>query len=135
MDFNGLHAGLKAEMTETVDEKRTARALGSGGLEVYATPAMVALMEKAALSAVQPFLPAGFSTVGTVLNIKHTSASPLGAEIHAEGELTEVDGKRLVFHVRAWDPFDTIGEGTHERFIIDNAKFMAKTGRKMRNEE
>jgi predicted thioesterase len=127
MDIDELHAGLKAAVSETVSEHNTARFLGSGGLDVYATPAMTALMEKAALTAVQPFLPKEYSTVGTMLNIKHSSASPLGAEIHAEGELTEVDGRRLVFNIRAWDSSGGIGDGTHERFIIDNAKFMAKT--------
>jgi predicted thioesterase len=127
MDSTELHAGLTAEVSEAVSERNTARALGSGGLDVYATPAMVALMEKAALSAVAPFLPETSSTVGTKLDISHVAASPLGIGIFAQAELTEVDGRRLVFKVRARDASGPIGEGTHERVIIDNAKFMAKT--------
>jgi predicted thioesterase len=132
MDSTKLHAGLTAEVSETVSERNTARALGSGGLDVYATPSMAALMEKAALSAVAPFLPEASSTVGTKLNISHVAASPTGIEVFAQAELTQVDGRRLVFKVCARDTTGPIGEGTHERVIIDNAKFIAKTAAKAR---
>jgi predicted thioesterase len=130
MEINGLHTGLKAAVSEVVCERNTARFWGSGGLDVYATPAMAALMEKAALSAVAAVLPAGYSTVGTKLQITHSSASALGTEIHAEAELIGFDGRRLFFRVRSWDAAGDIGEGAHERFIIEDAKFMAKTGAK-----
>jgi predicted thioesterase len=134
MDSTELHTGLTAKVSETVSERNTARALGSGGLDVYATPAMVALMEKAALSAVAPFLPEASSTVGTKLDISHVAASPLGIEVFAQAELTEVDGRRLVFKVRVRDTSGPIGEGTHERVIIDNVKFMAKTAAKKKHD-
>ncbi|MDR2658565.1 MAG: thioesterase family protein [Spirochaetaceae bacterium] len=126
-----LKAGLKAETSETVNEKNTARFLGSGGLDVYATPAMIALMEKACARSVAPFLPAGASTVGTYLDVKHIAASPLGAKIKAEGTLSGIDGRKLFFTVRAWDDAGMIGEGSHERFIIDDKKFMKKTEEKL----
>jgi predicted thioesterase len=126
----GLKVGLKAEVSELVSEKNTARTFGSGGLDVYATPAMIALMEKASLTAVAASLPEGCSTVGTLVNIKHISASPLGARIRAEAVLKEVDGKRLVFEVCAFDGDGPIGEGVHERFIIKDEKFMSKTNTK-----
>ncbi|GMO20964.1 MAG: thioesterase family protein [Spirochaetaceae bacterium] len=125
-----LVPGLKAEALEEVRENLTARALGSGGLPVFSTPMLVALMERASLSAVAPYLNEGCSTVGTMVQIKHTSATPVGASVRAEGILKEIDGRRLVFEVRAWDGAGTIGEGTHERFIIDNEKFLSKTNSK-----
>jgi predicted thioesterase len=125
-----LKPGLRAEKTETVTSENTAEAWGSGGLPVYATPAMIALMEGAAVAAVQDWLPQGFSTVGTELNVKHLSASPLGIEIRAAGELIEIDGRRLCFKVEAHDQAGKIGEGFHERFIIENERFLKKTREK-----
>jgi len=128
MDFSSiLSPGLKAEKTETVTDGNTASALGSGGLAVYGTPAMIALMEKSALSAVDPLLPEGWSTVGTELNVKHISATPRGMKIRARAELLSIDGRALSFLVEAFDEAGKIGEGAHKRFIIDNEKFMAKT--------
>lgn len=131
MDFTGiLKPGLFAEKTETVSEKNTASALGSGSLAVYATPAMIAIMEGAAVSAVDPLLPPGCSSVGTELNIKHIAATPLGMKISAKAELLSVDGKSLLFRVEAFDEAGKIGEGEHRRFIIEIEKFMARTERK-----
>ena len=121
-----LEPGLKAEKTETVTEKTTASSLGSGGLAVYATPAMIALMERSALSAVDPLLPPGWSTVGTELNVKHLSASPPGMKITARAELLGVDGRALSFKVEAFDGAGKIWEGLHTRFIIENEKFIAR---------
>jgi predicted thioesterase len=125
-----LKPGLRGEKAETVTGENTAEAWGSGGLPVYATPAMIALMEGAAIAAVQDWLPRGFSTVGTELNVKHLSASPLGMEIRAAGELVEIDGRRLRFKVEAHDQAGKIGEGFHERFIIENERFLKKTREK-----
>jgi len=122
-----LKVGLQAEKTETVTEKNTASALGSGGLVVYGTPAMIALMEMTALSAAAPLLPPGWSTVGTELNVKHLSATPLGMKVSARAELLSIDGRALVFKVEAFDEAGKIGEGTHGRFIVENERFMAKT--------
>jgi predicted thioesterase len=132
MDFDStLKPGLKAEKTVTVDEKNIASAWGSGHLPVFSTPAMIALMEFTSLSAVQPLLPKGSSTVGTELNVKHMAASPIGSEIRCVAELIEVDRRRLVFKVEAFDGAGKIGEGTHGRFIVDNEHFLKKIQQKM----
>jgi predicted thioesterase len=128
---SGLQAGLRAEISETVNRGNTASIWGSGALDVYSTPAMIALMERASVLAVSPFLPAGCSTVGTNLDVRHIASSPIGANIRAEGVLTAVDGRKLSFEVRAWDDRELIGEGLHERFIINNEKFMEKTRSKL----
>lgn len=121
-----LYTGLKGLAEVEVTAANTAAALGSGALPVFSTPAMVALMEKAALESVQPFLAEGQGTVGTALDIRHLAATPVGLCVRAESELTEIDRKRLVFRVEVFAGAEKIGEGTHERFIIDNERFMAK---------
>jgi predicted thioesterase len=127
MDFTAiLKPGLEGQKTETVNEGNTASFYGSGGLDVYATPAMIALMEGSAYLAVQGLLPSPWSTVGTELNVKHISASPSGMKIYAKAELIKIDGRTLSFRVEAFDKAGKIGEGTHERFIIDTEKFLAK---------
>jgi len=127
MDFSTLlKPGIEAQKTEIVTDKNTAAALGSGGIAVYATPAMIALMEGAAFSAVGSILPPGWSTVGTELNIKHLAASPLGMNVYARAELLGIDGRVLSFKVEAFDEAGKIGEGTHNRFIIEVEKFLAK---------
>ena len=131
MDFTEiLKPGLEAQKTAAVTDGNTAFALGSGGLAVFATPAMIALMEGAALFAVDPLLPPGWSTVGTDLSVRHVSATPLGMKVSARAELLGIDGRALSFKVEAFDEAGIIGEGTHSRFIIENEKFMAKTDRK-----
>ena len=115
---------------DTVTDKNSASAWGSGGLPVFATPAMIAFMEKAAHLAVEPLLPAGWSTVGTEVNIKHMSATPIGMKIRAHAELTGIDGRALHYKIEAFDEAGKIGEGSHNRFIIEIDKFMARTERK-----
>jgi predicted thioesterase len=100
--------------------------VGSGGLDVLATPAMIALMEKAAYLAAQSNLPIGFSTVGTLVEIKHIAATPVGMNIRANAELTGIEDKKLVFKVEAFDESGKIGEGSHERYIISSDKFREK---------
>ena len=127
MDFSTLLTpGIEAQKAETVTDQNTAAAFGSGGIAVYATPAMIALMEGASFSAVQPTLPEGWSTVGTELNVKHLSATPLGVKVYATAELLNIDGRTLTFKVEAFDEAGKIGEGTHGRFIINAEKFLAK---------
>jgi len=126
-----LSRGVRGTQTETVTEKNIASALGSGGLAVYATPCMITLMEYCAMESVKPFLPQGSSTVGTRLDVKHLAATPIGMTVRCETELIEVDRRRLVFLCRAYDDAGLIGEGTQERFIVDNAKFMEKTQAKL----
>ena len=122
-----LSHGVRGTQEELVTEKNIASALGSGGLAVYATPCMITLMEYCAMESVKPYLPEGSSTVGTLINVKHLAATPMGMKIRCETELVEVDRRRLVFLCRAYDEAGLIGEGTQERFIVDNAKFMDKT--------
>ncbi len=129
MDFN-ISPGLSGEKKESVTTANTAVAYGSGGISVYATPAMIGLMEGAALSSVDPLLPPGFSTVGTKLEVDHLAATPLGMTVTATANLTAVEGRKLIFEVIACDEKDVIGKGRHERFIIDCNKFLAKTEEK-----
>ena len=121
---------IKEGLTHTSKIKVTlencASAVGSGGLDVFATPSMVALMENAAMNAVAPFLPEGSTTVGAEIDTTHIKPSALGAEIEATATLTAVEGRKLVFDVEARDTSGTIGKGTHVRFIVDIERFMAK---------
>ena len=121
-----MEIGLKYESQTVVSEANTAATLGSGDMAVFATPAMVALMENAAMLAVKESLPEGSATVGTQMNTSHIKASPLGATITASAELTAVDGRRLTFTVKAWDEKGIIGEGEHTRFIVDRERFLSK---------
>ena len=130
MDFNTIQTGLRAEKTETVNKTNTASAWGSGGLPVFATPAMIALMEHTARSAVDPLLPEGWSTVGIELKVRHLAATPEGMTVRCEAELSEIDGRRLLFRVQAFDDAGIIGEGIHERYIVENERFLKKAGEK-----
>ena len=125
-----LSVGLQAEKTDVVHEDNTAIYYGSGTLPVYATPAMAALMEGAAAAAVQAELPDGLTTVGISLNIQHIAASPIGLRINATAELVKVAGRKLTFKLTAYDEEEKIGEGIHERFVIDSAKFLNKANAK-----
>lgn len=127
-----LKTGIRNSSAITVTEDMTAASAGSGGQPVYSTPHMIALMENTAWASVEPFMDEGRTTVGTHLDISHLSASPVGAHITCESELIELDGRRLVFKVSAVDDAGLIGEGTHERFIINIEKFMARTGAKLK---
>lgn len=126
-----LEAGIKGTGSVEVVRENTAAAVGSGMLEVFATPMMIALMEKTACESVAPYLEEGSGTVGTELNVKHVAATPIGMQVTCETELVEVDGRRLVFQVKASDEAGLIGEGTHERFIINNEKFQSKANGKL----
>jgi len=126
-----MDTGIKGYKEITVTKELTAISLGSGDLEVYATPAMIALMEETASESVKPGLEVGQGSVGTCIAIKHLAATPIGMRVRCESELVEVDGRRLVFHITAYDEKDKIGEGTHERFIISNDKFQSKVNSKL----
>ena len=128
-----LKAGLKHSITLKVEEQHTAQAVGSGGLQVFSTPSMIALMEQCARDLAQPHLQAGQGTVGTWVNVRHLAATPVGLEVRCECELLETEGKRLLFSVRALDSQGLIGEGQHERYIIDNARFMQRATAKLEN--
>lgn len=125
-----LTVGLKGRAETIVTAENTAAAAGSGLLPVFATPMMIALMENAAVDATSNALSEGEGTVGTHLDVSHDAATPIGMKVWAEAELTAVDGRGLTFRVAAYDESGPIGKGTHQRFVIQNEKFMAKAERK-----
>ena len=121
-----LKKGLSSQSSVTVSAGNTAAAMGAGDLDVFATPAMVALMENAAMSAVADELPEGSTTVGAMMNTTHIKPSAVGDTVSATAVLKEVEGRKLTFEVRAQDSKGVIGEGTHVRYIVDKEKFMSK---------
>ena len=121
-----LTVGSKGRAETTVTAQNTANAVGSGLVPVFATPYMIALMENAAVNAVQTQLEEGQGTVGTKLEVTHDAATPIGMKVWAEAELTAVEGKKLTFSVQAFDEAGPIGGGAHERFIITVDRFLAK---------
>lgn len=125
-----LEPGIKGTETVTVNEDNTAKTMGSGTLDVFATPALIALMEETCWRSVADKLDEGCGTVGTRLEVSHTAPTPVGMEVTCESTLTEVDGRRLVFEVTARDAKGVVGEGRHERFVIQNDKFQAKANAK-----
>lgn len=128
-----LNPGIKGTQEILVTEELTAEHFGSGTLPVYATPAMISLMENTAYKSVEDYLEEGCGTVGTSLDVKHVAATPVGMRVTCETELIKVDGRALTFSVRAMDECGLIGEGVHERFIIMGEKFLAKTNSKLGN--
>lgn len=121
-----LQVGMTGESQATVTNELTAKKMGSGSLLVYSTPAMIALMEAAAVNAVEPYLEAGQTTVGIQIEVRHISASPVGENVRAEAQIIGIEGKRILFAVRAWDEQEMIGEGSHTRYLIDEDKFMER---------
>ena len=123
--------GMKGTAETTVERTDTAYEVGSGDLLVYATPCMVALMEGAACNAIADGIPDGKTSVGTMLNISHISATPVGMDVRAEAEVIEVDGINITFQITAYDEAGKIGEGTHKRAIITIQKFLDKVYNKL----
>ena len=121
-----LETGLKGTRAMVVTEAESAKHIGSGTVLVLSTPMMIALIEKTCRLSVKPFLEEGQETVGTLVNVSHIAATPIGLTVRRESELVEIDRRRLLFKVGVYDPEGLVGEGTHERFIIDEAKFQAK---------
>ena len=126
-----MKPGIKGHTEQIVDERVTADTVGSGLLPVFATPAMIALIEKTAWESIADELEPGQGTVGTKVDVAHISATPIGMKVWCDTELVEVDNRRLVFSVTVYDEVGKIGEGTHERFIIYNDKFKAKAYEKI----
>ncbi len=128
-----LEIGMKHTSTTVVTEENTAAKVGSGSLMVFGTPYMVALMENAALTLVAATLPEGKGSVGIAMNITHSASTPVGMTVRAEAEVTNIsaNGKIIDFKVSAYDEAGLIGEGTHQRAIIDTERFMAKTNSKL----
>jgi predicted thioesterase len=125
-----MHAGDVGEATLVVTEQETAQRLRSGSVPVLATPMMIALMEEAAVHAIAAALPAGKTSVGTHVDVRHLAATPVGSTVRAQARVTLVEGKRITFRVLAWDGVEQIGEGLHERMVVDEGKFLARTDAK-----
>ena len=125
-----LEIGKKGQLERIVTKDLSAKVWGSGAVDVYATPCMIALIEETAWRSVQDELEPGQATVGTKLNVAHLAATPIGMRVRCETELIEIDRRRLVFAVQAYDEAGKIAEGTHERFIVDVARFQAKANAK-----
>jgi fluoroacetyl-CoA thioesterase len=126
-----IRPGLIGEATRIVGPGDLASAIGSGQLDVFATPVMLGLLELAAASAVDHLLPEGSTTVGTHLDVRHLAPSPLGIEVRARAQLVAVDRRKLTFTVEAFDAVERIGEGTHERAIVSAARLLARANDKM----
>ncbi len=125
-----LNVGDRFESELIVEEKHTAAAFGSGSIFVFSTPMMIGLMENAALKCAEQKLESHLSTVGTFVDVKHIAATPMGQRVRAVAELMEIDQKKLLFKVEAYDEVEKIGEGMHGRYIIDAAKFLEKVNQK-----
>ncbi len=126
-----LKKGLKNTLTIKVAENNTAKVMGSGSLDVFATPSMVALMEQTASESINPYLDEGITSVGTKINVDHLAADPIGIEVTCESELVEVDGRKLCFDITVSDKHGIVGKAYHERFLIKSESFMAKTNAKL----
>ena len=124
--MKNLTTGIRAEISLTVTESDTAAKWGSGLVPVFGTPALVGLMEAAAVKALEEHLPDGQTTVGGHIDVRHLAATPVGMQVRARAELTSIDGRRLTFQIEAWDEVEKIGEALHERFVIDKEKFIAR---------
>lgn len=122
-----LRSGLSGDALAVVDEHNTAIALGSGSVPVFATPAMAALVEEAAVKAVADVLGEDQTTVGVYLELQHLAATPLGMTVRAEAKLVNVEGRRLTFRVTAYDDMEQVGIGSHQRMLVDTSRFLART--------
>ena len=129
MEFD-LKAGITFTARQKVEHKDTAAQYGSGLVEIFATPAMIALMENASLKNVLPYLGDEHNTVGFEINVRHLKPTPVGMQVECTATLTKIDGKKLVFNVVAKDEEGIIGEGTHVRYIINSKRFMEKLNQK-----
>ena len=127
-----MELGIKNEMTITVTYQLSAGAMGSGTLPVYATPAMVALMEQTAAESVESLLEEGMTSVGIRINVEHLAATPIGMQVTCKSELIEIDNRKLTFSIEAFDEVGLIGKAYHERFIIDGQRFLDKTNGKLK---
>lgn len=127
-----MEKGIRNELRITVTEALSAKEMGSGTLSVYATPAMVALMERTAAESVESYLEEGKTTVGIKIEAEHLAATPIGMEVTCKSELTAVDNRKLIFTVEAFDEVGLIGKAYHERFIIDAERFVEKTYEKLK---
>ena len=130
-DLSKLRPGLRGEASLVVGEEHTAPRIGSGAIHVLATPVMINLIEAAALAAVERLLPPGHQSLGTVLNVRHIAATPVGMRVQATAIVQAVEGRTIRFTVEARDERERIGDGTHERVVVNVAKFDQRVKRKL----
>lgn len=130
MTFDALKPGLTGQVSLVVTETHTAKHLGSGSVQVLATPQMILLMEQASVAAIDHLLPEGYRTVGIGLDVRHLAPTPVGFEVRAKSELIEVDGRRLTCRVQVHDGIEVVGEGTHRRAIIEVRQFAERVAQK-----
>jgi len=133
MTFDALKPGLTAQLSLVVAEEHTAKHLGSGSVQVFATPQMILLMERASVAAIDHLLPEGYRTVGVGLDVRHLAPTPVGFEVRATSELIEIDGRRLTCRVQVHDGVELVGEGIHRRAIIDVRQFAERVAQKAAN--
>jgi|SRR4051812_27899676 fluoroacetyl-CoA thioesterase len=126
-----LQSGVRGSAQLIVGEEHTAPRVGSGKVHVLATPVMINLIEAASLAAVEHLLPEGYQSLGTVLNVRHIAATPVGMRLHASAEVVSVDGRTIRFRVEAHDEKELVGDGTHERVVVNVAKFDERVQRKL----
>jgi len=131
--MNELAPGLSAELEHTVTDADTASKWGSGLVPVFSTPALVGLMESAAVTALTGHLSPGQTTVGGRIDVRHLAATPVGMQVRARAELTSVEGRKLVFKVQAWDEVELIGQAEHERYVVDEARFLGRIQSKIKS--
>jgi fluoroacetyl-CoA thioesterase len=130
--MNELTPGLTAELSHTVTDADTASQWGSGLVPVFSTPALVGLMESAAVAALEGHLSPGQTTVGGHIDVHHLAATPVGMQVRARAELNAVEGRKLFFKIQAWDEVELIGEAGHERFIVDETRFLGRVQAKIK---
>ena len=130
--MNELVPGLAAEIEHTVIDADSASRWGSGLVPVFSTPALVGLMENAAVQALTGHLSPGQTTVGAHIDVRHLAATPIGMQVRARAELVGVEGRKLVFKIQAWDEVELIGEADHERFVVDQARFLGRVQTKVK---
>ena len=130
-DLTALRPGLRGEAFLTVGEEHTAPRVGSGAIHVLATPVMINLIEAAALAAVEKLLPPGHQSLGTVLNVRHVAATPVGMRVTASATVERIEGRTIFFRVEARDERELIGDGTHERVVVNVEKFDQRVKRKL----
>jgi len=125
-----IHLGMAEETTLTVEEKHTAAHVGSGSLRVFATPIMIGIMEGVSLRLLAKHLPEGQTSVGILVNVRHLAPTPQGAEVTVRAEVSAVEGRTVTFHVSAWDTVEMVGDGEHQRMVIDEARFLKRVAAK-----
>ena len=130
-DLSAIRPGLKGEAGLIVSEEHTAPRVGSGAIHVLATPVMINLFEAAALAAVEKLLPPGHQSLGTVLNVRHIAATPVGMRVTATAKVERIDGRTIYFRLEARDEREVIGDGLHERVVVNVAKFDQRVKRKL----